>query len=241
MVEVARDVEFTKIVNNISVAQTEAESSSLDEGDYFWRVTAVDRNGLVGLPGSVGRLSIRPNLDVMLHYDGLLLNLGHGFVAGPENVYTAKPARELTSVSRIEYSLDASPYRPLGGPLRMKEEGLHVLRMRGVSPSGQAGEPDALTVRVDASGPKLRISRRSPQQNSDGTESFEVFLEAVDPTGVDWIKYRIDGNPFQIFTGPISLSPYHDYVLECKARDVVGNESPVMVVTIEGERVPRRK
>ena len=106
------------------------------------------------------------------------------------------------------------------------------------SPTGQTGDPESLTVQVDAEPPKVRISRSPPRRATDGPGAFQFQIHAEDETGIDWIKYRVNRGQYLIYTAPLQLDSDRDYLIECSARDIVGNESPVLEVAIEREDVP---
>ncbi|MGH2726871.1 MAG: hypothetical protein ACRDKS_07820, partial [Actinomycetota bacterium] len=108
-------------------------------------------------------------------------------------------------------SVDGAPYLPYAGPFLIPE-GVHVVRSFALDVSGQQSDVEELTLRVDLSAPVATVRFFGPQPAANGwwRKPVRVVLRAVDGdqnAGVSTIEYRVDGNPFTVYTGPFEIPP----------------------------------
>jgi len=238
-VEIAQDAEFYTVEQNLFTRNSEIRSEILLEGDYFWRVTAIDKHGLVGLPGKPQRLFIRKDLRSEIWFRGKLIEHRAGFVAGPVNEYLVRPATLDTSIVRYEYSINAGEFQELATPVRIKKDGAYDLRMRGIGAEGDVGSEQSLSFRVDATPPRVSLNISAPFLVADGTHAVEASLDASDETGLNSIQVSVDRKPFVTYQGPFALSAYKNYTVRFRTVDLLGNRSPEFEIGISGEWVPR--
>ena len=238
-VEIADDDRFTRIRENRYTEGQDMVTAVLPQGDYFWRVTAIDKNGLVGMPGETRPLSIRKHMLADLLYLGAIKSLAGEKVIGPDIHFRAVPLRKDTSVVRLEYRIDDGPFQPHDQPFNIAQDGVHRITVRGIAADGDIGPEKQLSVRVDVIPPSITMAVSAPFRNADGTHSIEATLSARDNVKLDRIEYAVDRGPYKPYAEPITLSAYKSYKVRYRAVDFVGNVSPEFETRVTGEYVPR--
>lgn len=238
-VELAQDDAFNQIVLNEILTATQVQTGVLEAGDYFWRVSSLDRNLLEGESSPARSIRIRKNLDVDLVYTGPLVEQAGGWVGSAETQFAVRPAQDDTSVVRLEYSANGAPFREVSRPLQFWQEGEVDLRVRGVGLQGDSGREQRLRFRVDATPPEVTVEVGRPSRDSQGQAIVRASLNVRDDTGVERVEYSLDGRDFASYEEPIVLSALQTYRMKVRAVDRVGNRSPELTFVIAGEWVPR--
>ncbi len=238
-VELAQDDKFNRILLNETLSGTRIQTDVLAPGDYYWRVSSLDRNLLQGSPTEPRVIRVRKNLDVDLVYTGPLVQHAGTWVGAAETQFDVHPAEEDTSVVRLEYSANGAPFRELTRPLQFWQEAEVDLRVRGVGLEGDSGREQRLRFRVDATPPEVTVEVGRPSRDAKGQPIVQARINVRDDTGVERVEYSLDGAAFAPYEAPIVLSALQSYRLTVRAVDLVGNRSPDLTFLIAGEWVPR--
>jgi hypothetical protein len=225
VVEIAEDEDFARIIQWKRVNKERMTTDLLPEGDYHVRVMSIDHKGLMGVPGEKTRVSVRPNYDVAIWYDGFMVMRGEELLVPAANRYEARPVQEESSVAEIQYSMNGSPFRVLTDRLEFTEEGSHRIVVRGVGEDGVEGPEETLNVRVDMNTPRVTC-RLSPPFEENGRKLVSVEFSAEDDSAVDRVEYRLNGSgKFKDYFGDIRLPANRQHLIEYRAIDMVGNQS----------------
>ncbi|HMP71968.1 MAG TPA: FecR domain-containing protein [Kiritimatiellia bacterium] len=224
-VEIARDPEFTRIVQDQVVRDTGWVSEVLDPGNFLWRISSLTPDGLQGAPGPEGRLTIERDLEVKLGVNRPVVSHEGRSIVSPHYQFTPRPAREDTSVVDFLVRLNGGEYQSLTGPVVFRSEGVNTLRFRGVGADGALGPEGQIEVEVDATPPEIGVAISPPRRTKDDVSWFRVSLSAEDGTGVDRVEYRLNEKPFSVYVDPLEIGSYAEYTLHYRAVDVVGNVS----------------
>ena len=238
-VELAQDEKFNQILLNERLSGSQVQTDVLEEGDYFWRVSSLDRNLLEGESAEPRAIRIRKNLDVDLFYTGPLVQQDGQWIGSAETQFDVRPAREDTSVVRMEVSADGAPFREVTRPLQFWQEKEIDLRVRGVGLESDSGREQRLRFRIDASPPEVAVAVGRPSRDAQGQPVVEARLNVRDETGVQSVMYSLDGRSFEPYEEPVVLSALQTYRMRVRAVDLVGNRSPELTFVIAGEWVPR--
>jgi len=236
IVEIAEDEEFARVIQWKRVSEDRITTDLLPEGDYHVRVMSIDRKGLMGAPGERARVSVRPNYDVAIWYDGFMVKRGDELLVPSANQYEARPIHEESSVAEIQYSVDGSPFRVMTGQLRIAEKGPHRIVVRGVGEDGVTGPEEVLHVRVDMDTPSVTC-KLSPPFRDKGRDFVAVEFSAEDDSAVDRVEYRLNGTgKFQDYFGDIHLPANRHHLIEYRAIDMVGNRSETQRASYRPQR-----
>ena len=230
--EIARDLAFNAIVQEHRVQEPGTTADVLAEGDYFWRVSTVDRNGLEGKSSATRALRIQRNLEVDLQSAAPLLDHDGLRLARRDNEYLVRPARRDTSVVQLEYSLDGQGYQPTGERIRFEADGDYHLRVRGRAADGVIGEPVELKLLVDGTPPEVSAEVSKPRQDPALGEVVAVQLNARDAHGVARIEVSTDGTRFVEYDRPLVFSTTEPVRLVFRAVDILGNQSAPQAIDL---------
>ncbi len=230
--EIAGDLAFNAIVQEHRVQEHSLTADLLGEGDYFWRVSTVDRSGLEGRPTAARALRIRRNLDVEIEPASPLLEHEGLRLARRDNEFLVRPARRDTSVVALEFSLDGESYQPTGERIRFEEDGDYHLHVRGKAADGAVGEAVDLTLRVDGTAPEVTAKVSDPHEDPLLGEVVAVQLTASDAHGVARIEVSTDGVRFVEYDRPLVFSTAERVDLAFRATDILGNRSEVQSISV---------
>jgi hypothetical protein len=234
--EVARDAAFVDVVESTDVEATLAFTPVLAEDAYFWRVSAIDENGLQGYPSDPSRLTVIKNLLVDIQCQGPLEHRGQRLVAGGETVFRPVPRQAPTSVVRYEYSVNGSPFSPVDDGIQLARDGRFDVRVRGIAADNDVGEEAALVAWIDATGPRVRLDVSPPFEEAGSGRMVRAELTATDATGLDRIEVAVEKGAFARYEGPMVLPASKDHLLRFRAWDVLGNASPAMSFRVRGNQ-----
>ena len=216
-------------------------SDVLPGGVYYWRVTCVDRHGIVGVPGPTRALTIAPDLVVMLVPSPPSVEWNGRRVLGPGGRVEVRPAGRETSAVVYEYSINDGPFRPGEGPMALRRDGPQALTVRAVGAGGDRGPAARGDFVLDATPPRVRCEVSPIRAHSRRGRVVTVTLAADDDTAAAAIEFSLDGRAFEPYRRPLELSAYAEHRLTARARGVVGNRSPDQTFTVAGEWIPRTR
>ena len=225
-VEIARDEEFSSLVEEYFTAKTTVTSSVLDEGQYYWRIASIADNGVKGLPSKAGKFKVEKKLDVKMKIASPTLKRGGKLVVGPELTLAPISVAKDTSVVQMEVAIDEAPFQLVDNKPLYVEGGKHVVKLRGISADGDVGEIIETEVYVDAFPPRINMSMNDPDELADLGEYVIVTLKAKDDTKVDHVEFSLNKKPFRIYEQPFKVDLGRTSLIQYRAIDVVGNVSP---------------
>ena len=151
-------------------------------------------------------------------------------------------------VGRIDYRVDAGPWRRYVSSFLLAVEGLHIVDFRASDRLGNAELGHTATIYVDASGPTITFSVGSPSYvavETSLTSRTPIALAAEDvgtpPVGLEMLEYRVGFGTWSAWTpyaAPFVLSPEGRHTLEIRARDRLGNEGLASTAFIVDDTPP---
>ena len=108
--EIAKEPEFVKLVQEVRTEETHATSALLAPGDYYWHVASVNEQGLRGPWGDTRELKIVRDLAVALEAVPALIPHGKQMLAAPGVQLRLKPSSASSSVQALEYKVNDGEY-----------------------------------------------------------------------------------------------------------------------------------
>jgi len=148
-----------------------------------------------------------------------------GWYISPVNV-TLSALNGLLGIARTEYLLDLNSWNTYTSPVECASEGSHNLSYRSYDLKGNSEELRYLKFTVDLKAPSTVSS----------LSGGNVTLNATDATsGVDRTYFRVDGGPWQNYTGPIEIPGDVDHSVEYYSVDIAGNTEETKTLSVEKE------
>ncbi|PZG02722.1 glycosyl hydrolase [Micromonospora deserti] len=144
-----------------------------------------------------------------------------------------------SGVDRIEYSLDGQPYAVYSAPVTVNQPGQHTLSYRATDKAGNTSAAQQVSFTVvdppapDTTAPTVTAAV-SGQRDDAGAYvgSATVTLSATDTeSGVDRIEYSLDGQPYAVYSAPVTVNQPGQHTLSYRATDKAGNTSAAQQVS----------
>ena len=250
-VEIGKDITFNQIVEDHVTGENNLQTNVLSPGEYYWRVSSIDNNGLEGSPTRAKKLRVVRDLTVEIVPDFPPIEWYDKWVTVPMNAFNILPVELDSSVDRLEFSLNRGRFETFDGRISLKEDGEFLLWVRGVGVDGYLGEVVQRLIQIDGTPPTITIDVSSIEEDPDLGEVVYITMDATDNTDVEILEYKIDDEDFQPYIGEIAISvarkPGGVYLkggsvfgkvildkhlrrslkikIHCRAVDLVGNES----------------
>ncbi|MFG2099724.1 OmpL47-type beta-barrel domain-containing protein [Micromonospora echinaurantiaca] len=144
-----------------------------------------------------------------------------------------------SGVDRIEYSLDGGAYAAYSAPVTVSEPGQHTVSYRATDKAGNTSTPQSVSftvVRPPApdTTPPTATATVSGQRDDAGAYvgSATVTVSATDAgSGVDRIEYSLDGQPYAVYTAPVTVNQVGAHTVSYRATDKAGNTSAAQSVS----------
>ncbi len=162
-----------------------------------------------------------PPIHTAVAISGTLGN--EGWYISPVNL-TLAASGGLLGISRTEYKLDLGSWGNYYSPVGCDEEGLHKLSYKSYDLKGNSELPRYLDFAIDLTAPSTASS----------LTGRNVTLNATDTTsGVYKTHFRVDGGPWQNYTGPIEVSGDAKHTVEFYSVDVAGNTEEMKALDVK--------
>jgi hypothetical protein len=158
---------------------------------------------------------------------------GDGWYRSPVQVtLTADDGTGGSGVEQLLYSIDGGDQQFYDGAFTVSGDGAHVVEYGAVDRAGNLETLNAVTVKVDGSGP-VTAAKLTPGTPLGGGGWYDsavtVALGATDGggSGVSAAEYRVGAGPWTPYTAPITIADAGAHTLEYRSTDVAGNlEAP---------------
>ncbi len=223
--EIAKDDEFNYMVQDHVVAKNYLKTDVLAPGEYFWRISSIDENGLEGPSTDAKRLRIIRNQLLALAADTQPVVQGDTWIIGPSNVINVQNQSPLNSVVNLEYSLNNAGYIKTDGRIFFNAEGRHLLKVRGIGADKVPGEPVSQWVELDRTPPLVEMYTSDISADPGSGDFVFVTFDVIDKTGIGFVHYSIDGGSFVPYNGRFKLNVENPYVdVHVNAKDIFGKE-----------------
>ena len=251
-VEVAGDEAFQKILINERTRDPSWTTVALKDGNYFWRVCAIDGQGLEGTWSKPAAFSVARNLEIKTEVAGHLHTANGVTYALPGVSIVATPARDDTSVEHLEASVNRAAFAAMDeGTLVLRDAGTYLVDVRGVGADGETGPWKQTRVTVDGEPPLVSV--RSSVDPGKG--KLTVELDAKDDAGVAVTRYDVvrKGMPvlqkfvardvrmldsrqlYAHYANPIVLDWPGEYEVHVRAADILGNTTDFLVYKVAAD------
>jgi hypothetical protein len=144
-----------------------------------------------------------------------------------------------SGVDTVEYALDGGPYAAYSAPVSVNVPGAHTVTFRATDKAGNTSAVGSVAFTVvapqeeDTTPPEV-TGQVTGDRNEDGeyVGAATVTLTATDSgSGVDTVEYSLDGQPYAVYTEPLSVDQPGAHTLAYRATDKAGNTSPVGTAT----------
>ena len=249
--EIATDVLFNHIIQNHITTENNFMTGVLAPGEYYWRLSSIDNNGLEGPSSQVRKLQVIRDLRIDIVSEFLPLEKYDKWITRPSNTFYAVPIQSDSSVESLEFSLNRGPFELYDDNIILKKDGQYLLRVKGVGADGYHGDIIEQLIEIDGTPPIIAMDISPIQDDIDLGEVVYVTINVIDNTELESLQYKINDEDFQPYTEPIAISlarePGGVYLkggtlfgkvildknlrrnlktkILCHAVDIVGNES----------------
>ena len=250
-IEIGTDTDFNQIVEDHITNENNLQTNVLAPGEYYWRISSIDNNGLEGLATPMKKFRVIRDLTVEIVPEILPIEKDDKWITTPLNVLNVIPAEPNSSIDRLEYSLNRGRFKTLDGKISLTKDGDYLLWVRGVGVDGYLGEIVQRSIQVDGTPPTITIDVSPVEDHPDLDEVVNITLDALDNSDIQLLEYKIDDGEFQPYTEEIVISlarkPGGVYLkggtvlgkvfldkhlrrslkieIHCHAIDIMGNES----------------
>ncbi|ARF65409.1 glycosyl hydrolase [Streptomyces violaceoruber] len=139
-----------------------------------------------------------------------------------------------SGVNTIEYALGADgAWKAYTAPVMVHETGEHTVRYRATDRSGNVAAEKSVAFTVveppsqDRTAPETS-AKVEGDRNSDGafiTSARATVTATDDDSGVDKVKYSLDGGPYLAYTAPVIVDRVGHHTIAHRATDKAGNTS----------------
>ncbi len=141
-----------------------------------------------------------------------------------------------SELHEIRYSLDGEEARVYEGPIRIEEEGRHVITYRAVDALGNVSRENVYTVVIDDTPPRLVGTARGAGFVEDNTvyirSDTAIVLTGDDNlSGLQSIHVSLDGTNFTTYQDVVFIPEEGEHTGYAYAVDNVGNRSRTYMVT----------
>ncbi|OGS43014.1 MAG: hypothetical protein A3K76_01245 [Euryarchaeota archaeon RBG_13_57_23] len=126
----------------------------------------------------------------------------------------------------IGYRLDAGLWNTYYSPFEFVLEGSHTLSYRSCDLGGNWEATKSLEFKLDLTAPATNASMSDRNLTLTATEGM---------SGVQSIWYRVDGGPWQNYTGPVELSGDTNHTVQYYSVDNAGNTEETKTLEVEKE------
>ena len=134
---------------------------------------------------------------------------------------------ELAGVRQIYQSIDSATYVPHASTIRFDEDKEYSVTYYGVDKVGNVEKPKSVKFRVDLNPPVTDHKTAGDRKGDILSPKATILLTTKDQaSGVSVTRYRFNEQPFQSYTGAISLKNLQEgeYVLTYYSIDKVKNQ-----------------
>ncbi|MFG1705133.1 OmpL47-type beta-barrel domain-containing protein [Nonomuraea sp. M3C6] len=144
-----------------------------------------------------------------------------------------------SGVDTVEYSLDNGAFTAYSAPVSVNQAGAHTVRYRATDKAGNTSPVGSVTFTVvtpqeeDTTPPQV-TAQVAGEKDGDGNYvgSATVTISASDTeSGVDTVEYSLDGQPFAVYTQPLTVGQPGTHTMTYRATDKAGNTSGVGTAT----------
>ena len=249
--EVATDAEFNFIVKDEVAKENQIQTGVLPPGEYYWRVSSVDNNGLEGPYSDVGKLRIVRDLTIRIIPEFSPIERNGSWIIHPTDLLKVIPSQIESSVNYLEYSLNHGPFQVFDGIVNIPEDGEYLLKVRGIGLDEYAGNIVQQLIEVDGTPPEISIDVSGIHEDPNIGKMVYVTVKATDYTGVESLEYKLNDDEYRSYTEKIPINitrkPGGVYLkgadlhgntvvhknlrrslkvsIHCRATDLLGNES----------------
>jgi hypothetical protein len=124
-----------------------------------------------------------------------------------------------SGIRATEYRIGGGAWTAYSSPVVLSNVGTYAIEFRSTDVAGNAETAGApVTVQVDGSAPHTQALLQR------GAAASSVTLTATDAgSGTAMTEYRLDGDAFQPYAGPVTVAANGAHLLEFRSRDRAGN------------------
>lgn len=137
---------------------------------------------------------------------------------------------EMSGLNSIFYALESGTFTKFDGKINLDVEKEYTIQYYALDNVGNVEEMNNVSIVVDKSSPETSLSVIGDKIDNVINSNTEFQLEGSDQlTGVKVTKFAIDDNPYQTYSGNISISDLSDgeHTLSYYSEDMVENKELV--------------
>lgn len=142
-----------------------------------------------------------------------------------------------SGISLTKFRVDGGAWQDYSGPVALTSGGTHTIAYYSVDVAGNAESPKSVTVMIDKAAPSTSHELFGTLGPDDWySTEVTIVLSATDAapgSGVDAIRYSLDGNTWTAYDSPIVVIESGTHTIEYRAVDVAGNQETIRSVTFK--------
>ena len=220
---------WTNVAGLVDTTATTGAYTGVDGHAYAFRSLAKDRAGNVELasPGNDTWTIVDITPPTSNAVPTGTAGAGGWWIS---DVTVTLSATDATSgVERIDYRVDGGAWQTYAGPFAVSGDGAHTVDYHGHDYAGLMETDRTLTFNIDTTPPSTTASLAgTPGDNGWRRGAVTVTLTASDPaSGPAATTYRVNGGPWQTYTGPVTVATDGSYTMDFYTTDLAGlDETP---------------
>ena len=148
-------------------------------------------------------------------------------------------------VALSEYRVDNGPWTSYASSFSIAGDGPHVIAYRSLDFLGNLEPDESATILVDDTPPATALAVGDPKHvaaQTFVTSSTPLSLSAVDggvnPVGIAFTEYRVDGGSWIPYTAPFALAAEGTHLVEYRSGDHLGNVETTLAATFVVDDAP---
>jgi hypothetical protein len=238
-VELGRGEPFLELLDTRMLSSTGAETETLTEGEYVWRVIPYNHLGVAGMVSDSNRFRVEKFMEIEMVADGPFQQFGDQWVGGAKTRFRARPTRLDHSLVGFQYSLNGASFQRAPAEIGLEQSGEYRLVMRGVAADSDTGPMAEKRFIIDADPPSVALDISAPFEVPGGGRMVRAEVMAEDRHGIEEILIGIDDEAMAPYGGPVQLPAEAEVLFRFTARDLLQNASPVMSLRVQGNEASR--
>ena len=150
-------------------------------------------------------------------------------------VIALSPMDPTSGTAITQYSIDGGAWTTYAGNLSMTAEGTHNIRVRSTDQAGNVETTESVNYTIDTTAPSSGLTLNGSMGTGgwyNGTV-YAVWDPTDSLTGVQMVRYRLDGGEWTTVTGTLNVTVNGHHTLDYYAVDNTNNSEPMRSIAFK--------